>query len=122
MLGVDVSEKMIALLLANTQAEGISNISGRAVPIERLGLEEGSVDLIVSNYALHRFPRTKTSSSPSTRPSRWLRPGGKLVIGDMMFGRGGDARDREIIGSKLALLLRKGPAGWWRIFKTAGRI
>ena len=39
----------------------------------------------------------------------------------MMFGRGGQARDREIIGSKLALLLRKGPGGWWRIVKNGGR-
>jgi ubiquinone/menaquinone biosynthesis C-methylase UbiE len=52
---------------------------------------------------------------------RWLAPGGRLVIGDMMFGRGGDARDREIIGSKLSLLVRKGPGGWWRIAKNAGR-
>ena len=43
------------------------------------------------------------------------------MIGDMMFGRGGDARDREIIGSKLALHVRKGPGGWWRIIKNSGR-
>jgi hypothetical protein len=39
----------------------------------------------------------------------------------MMFGRGGDARDREIISSKVALMLRRGPAGWWRIAKNAAR-
>jgi hypothetical protein len=44
-----------------------------------------------------------------------------LVIGDMMFGRGSESRDREIIGSKLALLFRKGPGGWWRIVKNSGR-
>jgi len=119
-LGVDVSEKMIALLLANAQAEGISNVSGRAEPIERLGLEESSVDLIVSNYALHHL-RDRDKQLAVNEAFRWLRPGGKLVIGDMMFGRGADARDREIIGSKLALLLRKGPGGWWRILKNAGR-
>jgi hypothetical protein len=43
------------------------------------------------------------------------------VIGDMMFGRGGDARDRQIIGSKLSHLVRKGPGGWWRIAKNGGR-
>lgn len=119
-LGVDVSEKMIALLLANARTEGVSNVTGRAVPIERLGLEEGSVDLIVSNYALHHL-RDKDKQLAVDQAVRWLRPGGKLVIGDMMFGRGGDARDRQIIGSKLSLLLRKGPAGWWRIIKNGGR-
>ena len=109
-LGVDVSEKMIDLLLENAAGEGLSNVEGRAVPIERLGLAEGSVDLVVSNYALHHL-RDKDKQVAINEAFKWLRPGGKLVIGDMMFGRGGDARDREIIGSKLSLLMRKGPAG-----------
>jgi ubiquinone/menaquinone biosynthesis C-methylase UbiE len=119
-LGVDVSEKMIALLLDNAGQEGIANVEGRAVPIERLGLAEGSVDLVVSNYALHHL-RDRDKQVAVNEAFKWLRPGGKLVIGDMMFGRGTDARDREIIGSKLALLVRKGPGGWWRIVKNAGR-
>ncbi|HLN06354.1 MAG TPA: class I SAM-dependent methyltransferase, partial [Acidimicrobiales bacterium] len=98
----------------------VSNVEGRAVPIERLGLPENSVDLVVSNYALHHL-RDRDKQVAVDEAVKWLRPGGKLVIGDMMFGRGGDARDREIIGSKLALLVRKGPGGWWRIVKNAGR-
>ena len=54
-LGVDVSEKMIALLLDNAAKDEISNVEGRAVPIEHLGLASGSVDLVVSNYALHHL-------------------------------------------------------------------
>ena len=90
------------------------------MPIERLGLPENSVDLVVSNYALHHL-RDSDKQTAVNEAFKWLRPGGMLVIGDMMFGRGGDARDREIIGSKLALLLRKGPGGWWRIVKNSGR-
>ena len=52
---------------------------------------------------------------------RWLRPGGRLVVGDMMFGRGVNRRDREIIRSKVRALATRGPAGWWRIIKNAGR-
>jgi ubiquinone/menaquinone biosynthesis C-methylase UbiE len=111
---------MIALLLENAKQEGVSNVEGRAVAIERLGLSEKSVDLVVSNYALHHL-RDKDKQVAVNEAFNWLRPGGKLVIGDMMFGRGGDARDREIIGSKLALLVRKGPGGWWRIIKNSGR-
>jgi hypothetical protein len=51
----------------------------------------------------------------------WLRPGGRLVIADMMFGRGASSRDRAIIKSKVAVLARKGPGGWWRIAKNAAR-
>ncbi len=119
-LGVDVSEQMIALLLANAERQGVSNVTGRAVPIERLGLSENSVDLVVSNYALHHL-RDKDKQVAVNEAFKWLRPGGLLVVGDMMFGRGADARDREIIGSKLALLVRQGPGGWWRIIKNAGR-
>jgi len=119
-LGVDVSEKMIALLLANAEREGISNVRGQAVPIERLGLAQSSVDLVVSNYALHHL-RDRDKQVAVDEAFKWLRPGGKLVIGDMMFGRGGNSRDREIIGSKVALLVRKGPGGWWRILKNSGR-
>ncbi|MFZ2057852.1 MAG: class I SAM-dependent methyltransferase [Acidimicrobiales bacterium] len=119
-IGVDVSAEMIALLLENAAREGISNIEGRAVPIERLKLLDNSVDLVVSNYALHHL-RDRDKQVAVNEAFKWLRPGGKLVIGDMMFGRGGDARDREIIGSKLALLLRKGPGGWWRVIKNSGR-
>ena len=119
-LGVDVSEKMIALLLDNAGREGVSNVEGRAVPIERLGLAQASVDLVVSNYAFHHL-RDRDKQVAVNEAFRWLCPGGKLVVGDMMFGRGGDARDREIISSKLNLLIRKGPGGWWRIVKNSGR-
>ena len=34
-IGVDVSQKMIALLLANAAREGVTNVEGQAVPIER---------------------------------------------------------------------------------------
>ena len=78
------------------------------------------MDLVVSNYAFHHL-RDRDKQVAVDHAFRWLRPGGKLIVGDMMFGRGTDARDREIIGSKIALLARKGPGGWWRIVKNASR-
>ncbi|MCU1494527.1 MAG: Methyltransferase type 11 [Acidimicrobiaceae bacterium] len=119
-LAVDVSRAMIDLLDEHARAAGLTNVEGRAVPIEHLELGEGSVDLVVSNYALHHL-RDPDKAAAVRQAAGWLRPGGRLVVGDMMFGRGGDARDREIISSKLALMLRKGPAGWWRILKNGGR-
>lgn len=119
-IAVDVSPKMIDLLKENAAAQGVANVEGRATPVEHLDLAPGSVDLVVSNYALHHL-RDPDKARAVAQAAGWLRPGGRLVLGDMMFGRGGDARDREIIGSKLALLARKGPAGWWRIAKNAAR-
>ncbi len=51
----------------------------------------------------------------------WLRLGGRLVVSDMMFGRGGSTADRAIIRSKLTALARNGPGGWWRIAKNTAR-
>lgn len=119
-LAVDVSQRMIDLLLANAKSAGISNIEGRATPIEHLDVEPGSVDVIVSNYALHHLHDADKALAVE-RSAGWLKPGGRLVVGDMMFGRGGEARDREIIASKVKGMLRKGPAGWWRIAKNATR-
>jgi len=119
-VGVDVSKAMIDLLQSNAARAGIANVEGRAVPIEHLDFEPGSIDVVISNYALHHL-RDPDKALAVAKAAGWLAPGGRLVVGDMMFGRGGDARDREIISSKLALMLRKGPAGWWRIAKNAGR-
>ena len=79
-----------------------------------------SIDLVVSNYALHHL-RDADKAQVVRQVFSWLRPGGRFVLGDMMFGRGVEKRDREIIVSKLALLVRKGPGGWWRIAKNGGR-
>lgn len=119
-LAIDVSQKMIDLLNENAGAAGATNVTGRAVPVEHLEIEPGSVDVVVSNYVLHHL-RDEDKAGVVAKAATWLRPGGRLVVGDMMFGRGGDARDREIIGSKLVLMVKKGPAGWWRIAKNAGR-
>ena len=117
---VDVSQKMIDLLKENAAAAGLTNITGEAAPIERLEIASGSLDLVVTNYALHHL-KDRDKAILAKQAYDWLKPGGRFVIGDMMFGRGGDARDREIIASKLSLLIRKGPGGWWRIAKNAGR-
>jgi ubiquinone/menaquinone biosynthesis C-methylase UbiE len=119
-LAVDVSQKMIDLLLDNVRQAGATNVEGRAVPIEQLDFPPGSIDLVVSNYAFHHL-RDVDKPKVVQHIFTWLRPGGRFVLGDMMFGRGGDSRDRQIIASKVSLLVRKGPGGWWRIAKNATR-
>lgn len=119
-LAVDVSREMIALLEENARRAHVSNVEGVATPIERLTVEPGSVDLVVSNYALHHL-RDPDKKIVVERAMTWLAPGGRLIIGDMMFGIGASADDRRIIASKLELFVKKGPAGWWRIAKNATR-
>jgi SAM-dependent methyltransferase len=83
-------------------------------------LPDASADLIVSSYALHHLINADKRALVD-RAAGWLRPGGRLVIADMMFGRGGSERDRAILRQKAAALAAKGPGGWWRIAKNLGR-
>ncbi len=119
-LAVDVSERLLELLGSKADAQGIANIQRLTHPIETLDLPPLSVDLVVSNYALHHL-RDVEKERLLKRCYRWLRPGGRLVIGDMMFGRGADPDDRAIIASKAGAFLRRGPRGWWRLLKNAVR-
>jgi 2-polyprenyl-3-methyl-5-hydroxy-6-metoxy-1,4-benzoquinol methylase len=119
-LAVDVSSAMVRRLQSEAQRLDVTRLEGLALPIEELVLPEESVDLVVSSYALHHLRDADKARLVSAAFS-WLRPGGRLVVADMMFGRGGSSRDRAIIRSKVAALARRGPGGWWRIVKNAGR-
>ena len=119
-LAVDVSPAMARRLRDEARRRGLPSLTVIALPIEELDLPPASVDLVVSSYALHHL-RDPDKSRLVTAAYGWLRPGGRIVIADMMFGRGGSARDRTIIRTKLRALARKGPGGWWRIVKNAAR-
>ncbi|MGA3154189.1 MAG: methyltransferase domain-containing protein [Streptosporangiaceae bacterium] len=119
-LAVDVSSAMVEQLREEARRRGLSYLDAAAVPIERLRLPDRSVDLIVSSYALHHLRDSDKARLVATA-FRWLRPGGRLVIADMMFGRGAARSDRKIIAAKVRVLAGKGPGGWWRIAKNAVR-
>ena len=117
---VDVSPAMVAQLTMQAHRDGVRGLAAAAIPIEELALPAASVDLVVSSYALHHL-RDGDKAGLIADVFGWLRPGGRVVLADMMFGRGGSSRDREIIRRKVMLLARKGPGGWWRIGKNAAR-
>jgi ubiquinone/menaquinone biosynthesis C-methylase UbiE len=119
-VGIDVSPSMADRLRAEAGRRGLRSVTAVAMPIEKLVLQPETYDLIVSSYALHHL-RDPDKARLVQACYHWLRPGGRLVIADMMLGRGGSARDREIIRAKIGTLARRGPGGWWRIAKNAVR-
>lgn len=119
-VAVDISPRMIELLEAKLDTSKIENVETRTKSIQELSFDPASFDLVVSNYALHHLSDDQKQWVVS-QAFMWLRPGGRMVIGDMMFGRGASKQDREIIASKISVMVRKGPAGWWRIAKNAFR-
>jgi ubiquinone/menaquinone biosynthesis C-methylase UbiE len=119
-LAVDIDTNAIEMLVDRARREGVENIQAVAQPMETLDLEAESVDLVVSNYALHHM-RDADKRLLIERTVEWLRPGGRLVVGDMMFGRGTHRSDREIIRQKVRTLGERGLGGWWRILKNGWR-
>ena len=117
---VDLSRRMVELLDEKAASVGLTNITSAVSAIEDLEFPPGSVDLVVSNYALHHL-HDRDKQLAVQAAAKWLRPGGRVVIGDMMFGRGATAHDRAVIRSKVTVLLRKGPGGWWRVLKNAAK-
>ncbi len=119
-LAVDVSPAMITRLEVNARDRSLAGVEGIALPVENLSLPAQSFDLVVTSYALHHL-RDSDKNRVVSAAYRWLRPGGTLVVSDMMFGRGATSQDRAIIKSKVKVLARKGIGGWWRIAKNGYR-
>ena len=119
-VGVDVSDAMIKRMESQAKSEGIETLTGMVSPIENLSLPDESVDLVITNYALHHL-LDADKGKVVLAAYRWLRPGGHLVIADMMLGRGATVQDRQVIASKIKIMAKKGVPGYWRILKNAGR-
>lgn len=116
---VDISPKMIETLREKARELGL-DVTARVSAVQSVAFAAESLDLVVTNYAMHHL-RDDEKAATVRAAAVWLRPGGKLIVGDMMFGRGGAARDREIIAAKARVLLGRGWAGWWRLAKNVVR-
>lgn len=119
-LAVDISPAMAKSLAERAAEAGLGNVLTEVSDLKDLQLPSASADLIVSSYALHHLIDSDKREL-AARAATWLRPGGRLVIADMMFGRGGSQRDRQILHQKVIALAAKGPGGWWRIAKNLAR-
>jgi ubiquinone/menaquinone biosynthesis C-methylase UbiE len=119
-LAVDLSPAMASSLAERARRDGLHNVSIEVSDLRAFQLPPASVDLVVSSYALHHLADADKQAVVA-RAARWLRPGGRLVIADMMFGRGASRRDRNILRQKVTALAAKGPGGWWRIAKNLTR-
>jgi len=116
-VAVDISEEMLERL---RQADPTGKVRTHRADLASVDFATESVDLVVSSYALHHLVDDEKADLVA-RARTWLRPSGRLVVADMMFGRGGSSEDRRIMRAKVKALLKKGPGGVWRIAKNAVR-
>jgi ubiquinone/menaquinone biosynthesis C-methylase UbiE len=119
-LAVDPSLAAVTRLQDLVRERSLAGIRVLSAPLQTLSLPAESADVVVTCYALHELPDAEKDRIVRAA-YQWLRPGGLLVVADMMFGRGGTSRDRAIIRSKFRSLASKGIGGWWRIAKNSYR-
>lgn len=121
LVAVDISEQMLARLDDAAAADGVHNVEPVIADLRRLPLEDESATLVVSNYAFHHLDDAgKELALAEAR--RILRPGGRLVLCDMMFSLSLEPRDRHLVAEKVVAMLKRGPAGVVRILRNAGRV
>ncbi|HMD56567.1 MAG TPA: methyltransferase domain-containing protein [Solirubrobacteraceae bacterium] len=119
---VDLSPAMCRHLAEKFHTLGLNNAEVMVSAATHLPLPDSSIDVAVSNYCFHHLTDVEKRRALS-EIRRVLRPGGRLVFGDMMFRLGiVDSRDRAVIGLLIRRVLRHGPAGVLRLLKSAARI
>ena len=118
---IDIAPPMCDYLRAKAISAGLDNVELAVSSATSLPLVDESADVVVSNYCFHHVPDDEKGRVLS-EAMRVLRPGGRLVFGDMMFRVSiTDTRDRRVIAAKVRAMIRKGPAGIARLARNLGR-
>jgi len=80
-IGVDMTPDMIGRARANAEKLGFANVEFRLGEIERLPVEAGSVDVVISNCVLNLVP---DKARAFAEMARVLRPGGRFCVSDIV--------------------------------------
>lgn len=119
---IDSSPAMNEYLRVKASSAHLDNLETALASAVSLPLVDDVADLVVSNYCLHEL-RSVDKYRALVEARRVLKPGGRLVMGDMMFSLNPmHSRDRQVVTVKLRKLARRGLPGLWRLLKNAARL
>jgi ubiquinone/menaquinone biosynthesis C-methylase UbiE len=119
---IDVSPAMTEYVHAKARSAALDNVAQVTATAVSLPLVDGAASLVVSNYCYHHL-RDEHKERALAEAFRVLRPGGRIIIGDMMFRlQPGDPRNRRVITSKVRAILARGPSGLLRLLKNVLRV